>query len=163
MILRLRKCSQIHFNDFLLCKHSLPLKVVVVDELVLLSRLWQVTKPNPADCLWERGAQARLGRVSSVEIYNANTLFHVTTASDWARQHTWSLFVPLQPSTGLMGASDKCYCDVCGWWCQLNSQMVTIKTISNIEIIRCLKTSKWQTKYKRHCHCIIRNQVKSVH
>lgn len=46
---------------------------------------------------------------------------------------------------------------------QLNSQMVTIKTISNIEIIRCLKTSKWQTKYQRHRHCIIRNQVKSVH
>ena len=40
--------------------------------------------PNPTQLIVceERGAQARLGRVSSVEIYNANTLFHVTTASD---------------------------------------------------------------------------------
>ena len=71
---------------------------------------WQLLLPNPTQLtVCEREGPGRLGsRAELSGIYNANTLFDVTTGpvtTQWG--HTWSFFVPLQSSN----SRDKCYCE----------------------------------------------------
>ena len=125
--------------------------------------VWQLTKPNPADCLWERGARAGWAEWAqwkyTTQIHYFMLLRPVTNPGNTPGH---SLSLP-SPPLAWWRSRDKCYCDEKEKRSarQSNGDNQN-KQVANNEIIRCLKTSKWQTEYQQHRHCIIRNQVKSV-
>ena len=121
-------------------RHDEALWMLLLLNVIHLT-VWQLTKPNPADCLWERGARAGWAEWAqwkyTTQIHYFMLLRPVTNSGNTPGH---SLFLP-SPPLAWWRSRDKCYCDVKERRSALQSNGDNQnKQVANNEIIRCLQT-----------------------